>query len=85
MEGEEFPRTGGPRSRLGEHSDETKVASALKDSSEASNMALVSQAEPNLLKMLEKTAQFMEKATKAVSPRDTCKDTELKGSIHEGT
>ncbi|MBW0509779.1 hypothetical protein O181_049494 [Austropuccinia psidii MF-1] len=28
--------------------------------------------------MLEKTAQFMEKATKAVSPRDTCKDTAFK-------
>ncbi|MBW0570416.1 hypothetical protein O181_110131 [Austropuccinia psidii MF-1] len=72
----------GPRSRSGEaedeegeDSDKSKVATALtgvSEASEASNLApsnqlLVSQAEPNFLKMMEQMTQFMGKLAQAVS------------------
>ncbi|MBW0569580.1 hypothetical protein O181_109295 [Austropuccinia psidii MF-1] len=77
----------GPRSRLGEaeyeegESEETKVAAALAGAPEASeapnvalfNQPLVSQAEPNFLKMMEQMNQFMGQPTQAVAPRDTSK------------
>ncbi|MBW0482354.1 hypothetical protein O181_022069 [Austropuccinia psidii MF-1] len=74
----------GPRSRLGEaedeegeESEETEVAGA-PEASEAenldhSNQPLVSQAEPNFLKMMEQMTQLMGKLTKAVAPRDNSK------------
>ncbi|MBW0506416.1 hypothetical protein O181_046131 [Austropuccinia psidii MF-1] len=78
-------RRGGLRSRLGEaedeegeESEETKVAAVLEgasEDSEATNLAhsnqhLVSQAEPNFLKMMEQITQFMGQLTQAVAPRD---------------
>ncbi|MBW0472535.1 hypothetical protein O181_012250 [Austropuccinia psidii MF-1] len=75
----------GPRSTLGEaedeeveDSEETEVAAALAVAPEASevenlahsNQPLVSQAEPNLLKMVELMTQFMGKLTQEVAPRD---------------
>ncbi|MBW0587648.1 hypothetical protein O181_127363 [Austropuccinia psidii MF-1] len=65
----------------GEESEETEVAAALADvpeASEAANLAhsnqpLVSQAEPNFLKMMEKMTQFMGQLTQAVPPRDNSK------------
>ncbi|MBW0471455.1 hypothetical protein O181_011170 [Austropuccinia psidii MF-1] len=75
----------GPRSRLGEsgdeegdESEETEVADALAgapDTSEFENLAhsnkpLLSQAEPNFLKMMEQMTQFMGQLTQAVSPGD---------------
>ncbi|MBW0543924.1 hypothetical protein O181_083639 [Austropuccinia psidii MF-1] len=68
-----------------EESEETKVAAALAgapDASEAPNLAhynkpLVSQAEQIFLKMMEQMTQFMGQLTKAVSPRDTSRSTEL--------
>ncbi|MBW0484531.1 hypothetical protein O181_024246 [Austropuccinia psidii MF-1] len=71
MEGAAPSRRGGPSSRLGEAedeeggSDETEVTAALAgapEASQASNLAhsnqpLVSQAEPNFLKMMEKMTQ----------------------------
>ncbi|MBW0554707.1 hypothetical protein O181_094422 [Austropuccinia psidii MF-1] len=78
----------GPRSRLGEaedeegeESEEVEVAAAFAGAPEASespnlalyNQPLVSQAEPNFLKMLENMTQFMGKLTQAVDPRDTSK------------
>ncbi|MBW0544415.1 hypothetical protein O181_084130 [Austropuccinia psidii MF-1] len=74
----------GPRSRLGEaeneegeEPEETEVEGA-PDASEAANLAhynqpLVSQAEPNFLKMMEKMTQFMGQLTQAISPRDNFK------------
>ncbi|MBW0473869.1 hypothetical protein O181_013584 [Austropuccinia psidii MF-1] len=74
----------GPRSRLGkaededgEKSEETEVAGAPL-ASKASNLAhstrhLVSQAEPNILKMMEQMTQFMGQINQAVSPRDNSK------------
>ncbi|MBW0498171.1 hypothetical protein O181_037886 [Austropuccinia psidii MF-1] len=71
----------GPRSRLGEaedeegeESEETEVVGA-PEASEAANIAhfnqpLVSQAQPNLVKMMEKMTQFMGKLTQEVAPRD---------------
>ncbi|MBW0484866.1 hypothetical protein O181_024581 [Austropuccinia psidii MF-1] len=58
-----------------EESKETEVAAA-PEASEAPNIApsnqpLVSQAEPNFLKMMEQMTQFMGQLTKEVSPRDT--------------
>ncbi|MBW0465808.1 hypothetical protein O181_005523 [Austropuccinia psidii MF-1] len=76
----------GPRRRSGkaedeerEESEEVEVAAALEGSPEASeapnlahyNQPLVSQAETNILKMMEQTTQFMGQLTQAVSPRDT--------------
>ncbi|MBW0525568.1 hypothetical protein O181_065283 [Austropuccinia psidii MF-1] len=78
----------GPRSRSGEaedeegeESEETEVAAALAGApkaSEAPNLAhynqpLVSQAEPNFLKMMEQMTEFMGQLTQAVAPRDTSK------------
>ncbi|MBW0461221.1 hypothetical protein O181_000936 [Austropuccinia psidii MF-1] len=69
-----------------EESEETEVASALvgaPEASEASNLApsnqtLVSQAEPNFLKMVEQMTQFMGQLTQLVSPRDTSKAPEFR-------
>ncbi|MBW0585454.1 hypothetical protein O181_125169, partial [Austropuccinia psidii MF-1] len=65
----------------GEESEETEVAAALAGAPEASeapnlalsNQPLVSQAEPNFLKMMEQMTQFMGQLTQAVAPRDTSK------------
>ncbi|MBW0500670.1 hypothetical protein O181_040385 [Austropuccinia psidii MF-1] len=65
----------------GEESGETEMATALEgapEASEASNQAhsdqpLVSQAEPNFLKMMEQMTQFMAQLTQAVAPRDNSK------------
>ncbi|MBW0502009.1 hypothetical protein O181_041724 [Austropuccinia psidii MF-1] len=70
----------------GEESEETEVAAALKGAPEASedeniahsNQPLVSQAEPNFLKMMEQMTQFMGKLTQAVSFRDNSKAPALK-------
>ncbi|MBW0552952.1 hypothetical protein O181_092667 [Austropuccinia psidii MF-1] len=64
-----------------EEYEEAEVAAALAGAPEASepenlahyNETLVSQAEPNFLKMMEKMTQFMEQITKAVTPRDNSK------------
>ncbi|MBW0497703.1 hypothetical protein O181_037418 [Austropuccinia psidii MF-1] len=64
-----------------EESEETEVAAALAGAPEASeapnlalsNQPLVSQAEPNFLKMMEQMTQFMGQLTQAVAPRDTSK------------
>ncbi|MBW0490406.1 hypothetical protein O181_030121 [Austropuccinia psidii MF-1] len=64
-----------------EASEETEVENALEDvpeASEAANLAhfnqpLVSQAEPNFLKMMEQMTQFMGQLTQAVAPRDKSK------------
>ncbi|MBW0508570.1 hypothetical protein O181_048285 [Austropuccinia psidii MF-1] len=64
-----------------EEYEETEVEAALAGSPEAfeaaniahSNQPLVSQAEPNFLKMMEQMTQFMGKLTQAVSPRDNSK------------
>ncbi|MBW0467167.1 hypothetical protein O181_006882 [Austropuccinia psidii MF-1] len=76
----------GPRSRLGqveaeegEESVETEVSSSLEGSPEASegtnishyNQPIVSQAEPNFLKMMEQVTQLMGQLTQEVSPRDS--------------
>ncbi|MBW0588636.1 hypothetical protein O181_128351 [Austropuccinia psidii MF-1] len=78
----------GARARLreaedeeGEESEETEVETALEGVPEASevenlalsNQPLVSQAEPNFLKMMEQMTQFMGKLTQEVSPRDDSK------------
>ncbi|MBW0537679.1 hypothetical protein O181_077394 [Austropuccinia psidii MF-1] len=78
----------GPRSKLGEaedeegeKSEEAEVAAALKgapEASEAANLAhsnqtLVSQGEPNFLKMMEQMTQLIGQFTQAVSPRDDSK------------
>ncbi|MBW0489447.1 hypothetical protein O181_029162 [Austropuccinia psidii MF-1] len=83
----------GPRSRLGEseeeegeESEETKVEAALSGTSEASkaqNLAhsdrsLVSQAEPNFLKMMEQMTQLMGQLTQAVDPRENSKTSKFK-------
>ncbi|MBW0499379.1 hypothetical protein O181_039094 [Austropuccinia psidii MF-1] len=79
----------GNGSRLGEaeeeegteESEETEVSAALAgapEASEAENLAhsnqpLVSQAEPNFLKMMKQMTQFMGKLTKAVTTRENYK------------
>ncbi|MBW0568098.1 hypothetical protein O181_107813 [Austropuccinia psidii MF-1] len=93
MEGAALSIRGGPTSRSGEdkdeegeESEETEVAGALEgapEPSEAPNLAhsnqpLVSQAEPNFLKMMEQLTQFMGQLPQAVAPRDTSKAPELK-------
>ncbi|MBW0516933.1 hypothetical protein O181_056648 [Austropuccinia psidii MF-1] len=57
-----------------EESEETEVAGS-PEASEAPNLApfnepLVSQSEPNFLKMMEQMTQFMGQLTQAVAPRD---------------
>ncbi|MBW0574634.1 hypothetical protein O181_114349 [Austropuccinia psidii MF-1] len=69
-----------------EESEETEVAAALEGAPEASeapnlalsNQPLVSQAEPNLLQMMEQMTQVMGQLTKAVASRDTSKAPSLK-------
>ncbi|MBW0522849.1 hypothetical protein O181_062564 [Austropuccinia psidii MF-1] len=75
----------GPRSRSGKAEDEegkskeTEVAATLAGAPEASdapnlahsNQTLVSQAEPNFLKMMKQMTQFMGQLTQAIAPRDT--------------
>ncbi|MBW0585796.1 hypothetical protein O181_125511, partial [Austropuccinia psidii MF-1] len=64
-----------------EEYEETEVVTALEgvpEASEAANLAhynqpLVSQAEPNFLKMMEQITQFMGQLTQAVAPRDNSK------------
>ncbi|MBW0549302.1 hypothetical protein O181_089017 [Austropuccinia psidii MF-1] len=64
-----------------EDSEETAVATALAGVPEASeaanithsNQPLVSQYEPDFLKMMEQMTQFMGQLTQAVSPRDNSK------------
>ncbi|MBW0495469.1 hypothetical protein O181_035184 [Austropuccinia psidii MF-1] len=65
----------------GEESEETEVATALAgvlEASEAENLAhsnqpLVSQAEPNFLKMMENMTQFLGQLTQEVAPRENSK------------
>ncbi|MBW0533915.1 hypothetical protein O181_073630 [Austropuccinia psidii MF-1] len=65
----------------GEESEETEVAIALEGVPEASesanlshsNQPLVSQAEPNFLKMMEQMTQFMGQLTQAVAPTGNSK------------
>ncbi|MBW0585214.1 hypothetical protein O181_124929 [Austropuccinia psidii MF-1] len=74
-------RLGEAENEEGEESEGTEVATALSGAPEASevgnlshsNQPLVSQAEPNFLKMMEQMTQFMGKLTQAVSPRDNSK------------
>ncbi|MBW0493001.1 hypothetical protein O181_032716 [Austropuccinia psidii MF-1] len=81
-----FRRGGGLEEDQGEQSGETEVEAALAGApkpSEAPNLApsnkpLVSQAEQNFLKMMEKMTQFMGQLTQAVSPRDTSRAPEFK-------
>ncbi|MBW0569877.1 hypothetical protein O181_109592 [Austropuccinia psidii MF-1] len=71
-----------------EDSEETEVADALAGSPEASeapnltpsHKPIVSQAEPNFLKIMEQMTQFMGQLTQAVAPRDTSRAPELKTS-----
>ncbi|MBW0552786.1 hypothetical protein O181_092501 [Austropuccinia psidii MF-1] len=60
-----------------EESEETELAGAPEPSETAnishSNKPLVSQAEPNFLKMMEKITQLMGQLTQAVNPRDDSK------------
>ncbi|MBW0558483.1 hypothetical protein O181_098198 [Austropuccinia psidii MF-1] len=96
MEGEAPSRNGGPRSRLGnaedeegEESEEAEVAAALEgppEASEAANLAhsnqnLVSQGEPNFLKMMEQMTQLIGQLTQAVAPRDNSKAPAFKTSL----
>ncbi|MBW0474926.1 hypothetical protein O181_014641 [Austropuccinia psidii MF-1] len=70
----------------GEESEEIEVADAFAGAPEApkaanlahSNQNVVSQAEPNFLKMLEQMTQFMGKLTQAVAPREKSKATKFK-------
>ncbi|MBW0490300.1 hypothetical protein O181_030015 [Austropuccinia psidii MF-1] len=82
----------GPRSRSGEESveeegyEENEVEDSLAgapETSEAPNIALstqplISQAEPNFLKMMEKMTQFIARLTQEVSPRDNSRGPEFK-------
>ncbi|MBW0466015.1 hypothetical protein O181_005730 [Austropuccinia psidii MF-1] len=79
-------RSGEVEDEEGEGSEETEVAAALAGASEDSeapniahsNQPLVSKAEPNFLKMMEKMTKFMGQLTQAVEPRDTSKAPEFK-------
>ncbi|MBW0575500.1 hypothetical protein O181_115215 [Austropuccinia psidii MF-1] len=72
----------------GEESEEPEVESSLEDAPEASeaenlahsNQPIVSQSEPNFLKMMEQMTQFIGQLTQAVSPRDNYKAPALKTS-----
>ncbi|MBW0474075.1 hypothetical protein O181_013790 [Austropuccinia psidii MF-1] len=65
----------------GEESEETEVATALEcvpEASEAENLShsnqpLVSQAEPNILKMMEQLTQFMGQLAQSIAPRNNSK------------
>ncbi|MBW0507800.1 hypothetical protein O181_047515 [Austropuccinia psidii MF-1] len=79
-------RSGEAEDKEGEESEETEVSDSLAgapEASEASNIAhsnqpLVSQAEPNFLKMMEHMTQFIGQLAQAVAPRDTSKAPALK-------
>ncbi|MBW0577471.1 hypothetical protein O181_117186 [Austropuccinia psidii MF-1] len=79
-------RLGDAEDEEGEEYEETEVATALEgapEASEAANLAhsnqpLVSQAEPNFLKMMKQMTQFIGKLTQAVTPRDNSKAPEFK-------
>ncbi|MBW0526094.1 hypothetical protein O181_065809 [Austropuccinia psidii MF-1] len=74
-------RLGEAEDEEGEESEETEGETALAgapEASEAANLAhsnqpLVSQAEPNFLKMMEQMTQFMGQVTQAVTPKDNSK------------
>ncbi|MBW0495160.1 hypothetical protein O181_034875 [Austropuccinia psidii MF-1] len=74
-------RLGEAENEEGEESEETEVATTLAGVPEAfeaanlthSNQPLVSQAEPSLLKMMEKMTQLMGQLTQAVTPMDNSK------------
>ncbi|MBW0585137.1 hypothetical protein O181_124852 [Austropuccinia psidii MF-1] len=95
MEGAAPSRKGGEAEDVeGEESvEESEVAAALAgapEASEAPNLAhsnqfLVSQAEPNFLKIMEQITQFMGQLTQAVASRDTSKSPSIQDSINEGT
>ncbi|MBW0499614.1 hypothetical protein O181_039329 [Austropuccinia psidii MF-1] len=93
MEGAAPSRRGSVKSRRSrsfsgflEESEETEVEDALAGTPQASeaasvahsNQPLVSQAEPNFLKMMEQRTQFMGQLIQAVAPRDTSKAPEFK-------
>ncbi|MBW0478305.1 hypothetical protein O181_018020 [Austropuccinia psidii MF-1] len=69
-----------------EESEETEVAAAfagVPEASEAPNIALsnqplVSQAEPNFLKMMDPMTKLMGQLTQAASPRDNSRASEFK-------
>ncbi|MBW0544565.1 hypothetical protein O181_084280 [Austropuccinia psidii MF-1] len=77
----ERERLGEAEDEEGEESEKTKVETALSgapEASEATNLAhsnqpLVSEAEPNFLKMMEQMTQFMGQLTQEVAPRDNSK------------
>ncbi|MBW0538710.1 hypothetical protein O181_078425 [Austropuccinia psidii MF-1] len=79
-------RLGEAEDEEGEESEETEVATALAGVPEASyaanlahyNQPLVSQAEPNFLKMIKQMTQFMGQLTHAVSPRANSKSAAFK-------
>ncbi|MBW0470040.1 hypothetical protein O181_009755 [Austropuccinia psidii MF-1] len=83
VEGAEHSRRGSVEE---EESEEIEVAAALAGAPEASetanqshsNQPLVSQAEPNFLKMMKQMTQSMAKLTEAVGPRDNSKAPALK-------
>ncbi|MBW0474756.1 hypothetical protein O181_014471 [Austropuccinia psidii MF-1] len=76
-----------------EESEEIEVAAALEGAPEASeapnlypsNQPLVSQAEPNFLKMMEQMTQLMGQLTQAVFTRETSTCPRIQDSINEGT
>ncbi|MBW0487798.1 hypothetical protein O181_027513 [Austropuccinia psidii MF-1] len=75
------PGLGEAEDEEGEESEETEVEAALEgafnDSESAnithSNQPLVSQAEPNFLKMMEQMTQFMGQLPQEVAPRNNFK------------
>ncbi|MBW0498506.1 hypothetical protein O181_038221 [Austropuccinia psidii MF-1] len=76
----------GEESMEEEESEETEVVAALAGAPEASeaehlphaNQPLVSPAEPNFLKIMEKITKFMGKITQDISPRDNSRAPEFK-------
>ncbi|MBW0479055.1 hypothetical protein O181_018770 [Austropuccinia psidii MF-1] len=87
------------RSRLGEaedeeeYSEETEVETTLAGDCEAfeapniapCNQPLVSQAEPNFLKMMEQMTQFVGQLTQTVALKGNFKSPSIQDSINEGT
>ncbi|MBW0571284.1 hypothetical protein O181_110999 [Austropuccinia psidii MF-1] len=89
MEGAAPSRRGdeeGEESVEEEEYEESEVEAALEGVPEASeppnlapsNQALVSQADPNFLKMMEQMTKFMGQLTQSVAPRDTSRAPEFK-------
>ncbi|MBW0580158.1 hypothetical protein O181_119873 [Austropuccinia psidii MF-1] len=76
----------GEKSVEEEEYEETEVVAALAGAAEASeapnlaisNQPLVSQGEPNFLKMMQQMTHFMGQSTQEVAPRDTSKAPEFK-------